>query len=240
MSYTFSKRFRTLSIAVFLLGAVTAGITFLSRVLARRSTPYTMTLTRTLTPRDGDPIHAATEVRYQRSDGSWKQVTVYFDRGGVVQKVDTMLGRVGEGVFQLDNENKALSFISPMEVRAGDTSVPNLRNDPKFVREDSVRGYKTNVLRFSEESGSGYVEVYYAPALRNFPVKTVTSSDGGTSVIEMTQIELGSPSESEFNELPAWPVNYDRYEQKIKAIDDTGQHEAADQMRQEMQKRLTP
>jgi hypothetical protein len=177
MSYIFSNRFKTLSITVFLLGAVTAGFAY-SVKLAQRPKPaigFTITSRQTAALVDGTPAGSITEVRYQKSDGSWKQVRTYFGPDGKMLKEDIGFGQSGRGVFHVDKENKALQFLSQMEVQTVNKAAYDRHKDEKFVRDDTVLGYKTEVLRFTQDDGSGYTDKYFAPALQGLPIKSGTS-----------------------------------------------------------------
>ncbi|MGB7926420.1 MAG: hypothetical protein WCF57_24475 [Pyrinomonadaceae bacterium] len=242
MSGATSKRIRTLSATVFVLGMITAAFAFtLNQVRKPKLVlAYTMVSKRTFTPSDGGkPRHEVTMVRYQKSNGMWKGVVTYFNPDGTVYKTTTTFGQPGRGVFQLDEGKRQISFISPMEQAVAELPLFDLRNDPRFIKEASVLGYTTLVLRDTEEDGSGdYTEDYHAPALRNLSIKTVAVSERGTSVLEPVELKVGEPDESEFNSLPDWKINYDLYQEKIQALEDSGRHEVADQMRQELQRRL--
>jgi hypothetical protein len=242
MSGTTSKRIRTLSVSLFGLGVMTAAFAFTLNQVRKPKLilAYTIVSKRIFTPSDGGaPRHEVTMVRYQKSDGTWKEIITYFNPDGTTYKKTAAFGQPGRGVFQLDEEKKELSFISSMEKALADLPLFDMRNDPRFVKEASVLGYKTFVLRSIEEDGSGdYTEDYYAPAFHNALLKTISFSGRGTSVLEPVEIKIGEPGEEEFSSLPGWKINYDRYQEKIQVIEDRGKHEMADQMRQELQRRL--
>lgn len=61
------------------------------------------------------------------------------------------------------------------------------------------------------------------------------SSEGYSTVIEATKIELGEPAASEFADLPNYPVGFDFYEAKIQIMESRGNHDLAEQMRQLLQ-----
>lgn len=239
MSYVISNRFKTLSVAMLLLGAVTAGYAYSTRLVQQRrhgAVAFTLTSRQTATPADGTPAGTITEVRYQKSDGTWKQVRTYFGPDGKMLKEDIAFGQVGRGVFHVDEENKALQFLSQMEAVPVNRAGYDRHKDEKFVREEMVLGYRTEVLRFAKNDGSSYMEEYYAPALGGLAIKTVTVNSRGTSVKEPVQIQLGEPPESEFIVLPGWPVRYDFYQDKIRTAEERGEHETVKQMREVLQR----
>ena len=194
-----------------------------------------MTSRQVHTPADGAPVLVADIERYQKSDGSWRLTTTYYNPDGTIRKVDTSFGQLGRGVFQVNEKAMRLNFISPMSPQTNIVSASDMRKDPNFVREDSVLGYETFVSRQSEEDGA-YAEVYRAPALQGMAIKIIFSSGAGTTVIEPTRIALGEPSETVFTAVPDYQVNYGDFENKIQAIEESGKHETAKQMRQELQK----
>ena len=209
----------------------------LAYALNRPPTPkpkvgFTVVSKQTVTPSEGQPPrHGYTEVRYQRSDGSWKQVNTYASPDGKFVKEDIGYGLVGRGVFQADRKNRVLYFLSSMEPESVNLTT-DLRRAENYVRDDSVLGYETRVLRFPSDDGTSYTESYYAPALQNVAIKSVSVSEGGTSVTEAVEIRLGEPPEGEFAGMLDWPVRYDRYEEKIQVLEDRGRRDTAEQMRQ--------
>ena len=232
------NRLRALSIIVFIVGTVTAGLGY-SLNWSMQSTSglgFTITSKETFTPSDGGtPLLGITKVRYQKSDGTWKEVRTYHNPDGTVKEINTAFAQIGRGVFQVDEKNRTLTFISFKRVKQLDSTTYDPRKDPRFIREDSVFGYQTQVLRFPEDDGSGYTEIHLAPALQNFPIKQVHVSSKGTAVEEPVKIEVGNPPESVFKSLPDWPVKYDDFKDKIQATEDAGNHEMAEQMRHELQ-----
>lgn len=241
MSSTTSKRIRTLSVAVFLLGVVTAAFALtLNQVRKPRSVlAYTIISKRTFTPADGGaPRHEVTMARYQKSDGTWKELITYFDPNGAFYKKTTAFGQPGRGVFQVDEEKKEMSFISPMESAIADLPLFDLRNDPRLVKEASVLGYQTFVLREIEDSSGDYTENYLAPAFHNLSLKSISFSERRMSVLEPVEIKIGEPNEGEFTSLPNWEIKYDLFQEKIQVLEDRGNNEVADQMRQELQRGL--
>ena len=228
------KRMRLISVTIFVMGAMTASLAYAINY-TRRPNGFTMISRQVHTPADGAPVLVADIERYQKSDGSWRLTTTYYNPDGTIRKVDTGFGQLGRGVFQVNEKATRLNFISPMSPQAHVVSASDMRQDPNFVREDSVLGYETIVARQSEEDGA-YAEVYRAPALQGMPIKIVFSSGAGTMVIEPTSIALGEPSETVFTEMPDYQVNYVNFENKIQAMEESGKHETAKQMRQELQK----
>ena len=227
------KRMRLISVTIFVMGSITASLAY-AIDYTRRPNGFTMTSRQVHTPADGAPVLVADIERYQKSDGSWRLTTTYYNPDGTIRKVDNGFGQLGRGVLQVNEKAMRLNFISPMSPRAHVVSASDMRKDPNFVREDFVLGYKTFVSRQTEEEGT-YAEVYRAPALQGMPIKIIFSSEAGTTVIEPTQIALGEPSEVVFTAMPEYQVDYEGFENKIRALEASGKHETATQMRQELQ-----
>ncbi len=164
-------------------------------------------------------------------DGSWKQVGTYTSPDGKIKKEELGFGLIGRGVFQVDKRERVLYFLSAMTASPLYVS-SDLRRDERYVRDDSVLGYETRVLRFKADDGSGYTENYYAPGLQDLLIKTVSVSENGVSVAEAVQILLGEPNEDEFGSVPDWPIRYERFEEKIESLKEAGNEDAAEQMRQ--------
>ena len=227
------KRMRLISVTIFVLGAITASVAYAINY-TRRPNGFTMTSRQVHTSADGASALVADIERYQKSDGSWRLTTTYFNPDGTIRKVDNGVGQLGRGVFQVKETTKLLNFISPMSPQTHVVSADDMRKDPNYVREDSVLGYQTFVSRQPGEDGA-YAEVYRAPALQGMPIKIIFSSGAGTTVIEPIKIALGEPSETVFTAMPDYQVNYVDFENKIQAIEESGQHETAKQMRQQLQ-----
>lgn len=240
MREAFSNRMRAVSVVLFVLGIVTAILAYSVNHARKPKPPIALTMIskQTITP-PGEPSQQGfTKIRYQRSDGSWKQVTTYTSADGKTKRKELVFGLNGRGVFQVDEQHRVLQFLSAMT--AGSPYVSSdLRRDERYVKDDSVLGYETRVLRFKADDGSSYTENYYAPGLQDLPIKTVTVSENGVSITEAVQIRLGEPSEDEFRSLPDWPIRFERFEEKIESLKEAGNEDAAEQMRQQLnQERL--
>lgn len=237
MSNRFTKAIRLLIVVVFLLGVITAGVgSAVNYARTPRGSGHTITYTQTFVSADGKRSLNATKVRYQRADTTWKEIATYYNPDGTVLSSNTSYSLNGRGVFALDEKNKRLNFIGPRLHQVHQFSEVEVRKDPGFVREDSVLGYKTLVIRSSDDEGSEYSEFHRAPALQGANLKTVfASGEGHSTIFEATEIERGEPAASEFAAIPDYPVNYAAYEKKIRIQESRGNHELAEQMRQALQ-----
>ena len=244
MSQTSMKRLRFASVSIFLLGAMTAALAY---SINHRHSPkppsgFTMIQRQTFTPAEGGkPVLKADIQRYQKSDGSWVLMHTYYLPDGTFDKADKGFGQLGRGVFRVDENSKALSFLSPMAadqpIFSADAFTEHMRKNTRFSREEMVLGYKTLVLHSPGEEGA-YDEIYYAPELQGMIIKNVFAYPFGVEVIEPTSIALGEPPDSLFAK-PDYPVDYRHFEKKIEATEKAGNREVAEQLRQQLQKQKT-
>jgi hypothetical protein len=238
MKFRALKIFKILAVAVFMAGVVAAGLAYtVKRAQGEHpSVGFYMASTQVFTPAGGQPSLHATIERHQKSDGSFKSVTTYYKPDGTVRRVDTGFGQTGRGVFQVDEKKRSLNFISPMRDSAHVLTEAMMRQDPHVVRDETVSGYKTIVVRLPDSDGSGgYTELYGAPALQGEIIKSVSVSESGVTVIEPTKIVTGEPDAAVFAAVPAYPVNYDQFEEKIKSLEEAGNLKAAEEMRRRLQ-----
>lgn len=202
-----------------------------------RQSAYTVTWTHTATSTDGRTHPLQTTTRYQRGDGAYKLVHTYHAQGKVAERVEVYFGFDGLGVFRLDAERKRLVFTAPLVEDASEDVRTALREDPRFEREEDVRGQNAFVLRTPR--GAGYAEEYRAPALGGLLIKRVEESARGRQVMEPTELVLGEPDASLFTELGQYPADYAAYEQSIAQMDRDEGREAAQLMRELMRRMQT-
>jgi hypothetical protein len=243
--------FRVISISLFVVGLMSAAVAYSwqrrDAVKLRHAKGFTI-VTRETTAfsdptiqRGPEQIDHVITVRYQKSDGTWKQIRTYRNSGGSVVKKDIGLGIPGRGVFQIDRQRGVLHFISPMPARENTSYVPisDGRDSPNFLKDDSVQGYATYVLRFPDDDGSGYVDMYFSPELDGQAIRTVTVFKGGVSIAEAIQIKFGDPDDRAFGSLPNWMVDYDHFQEKIRAMEDNGKPEIAAALRRQLEQHLS-
>ena len=184
-------------------------------------------------------IKRSEAIRYQRSDGTFKVVQLYYDFNEVVVKKNVIFGIPGQGVFGLNSPNGPLEFHSAMPPKEKTSYV---RDDdghsyPSFVRDDTVQGYRTYVLRFQEDDG-GYYEMYCAPELDNEPVLTVSMSPGSVGITDTVEVIPGDPDDKAFGPLPNFLVSYEFFKSKIAITEKAGNHEIAEAMRRELNEQI--
>lgn len=179
--------------------------------------------------------------RYQKSDGTWKEVRTAYKTNGKVLREAIQFGIPGRGAFEVDKRHGVLDFISSMPPKEVTSYVPitDGHEHPRFIRHDIVQGYKTYVLHYVVGEDGSYEDEYYAPDLDGYPIKSFKFASYGSSITEAMQITLGDPDESVFGSLPNWLVDYDRFKKSIQAIEDDGHHETAEAMRRELEKEPT-
>jgi hypothetical protein len=251
MSNSFSARIKLASIAMLIAGLVSVALAYSLKqgnsVKLRHAKGFTIVTKESVTMNDptiqaqpGQADYVIT-ARYQKSDGTWKEVRSAYKSSGKVLRENITFGIPGRGVFQVDKDRGVLSFISQMPPKEETSYVPinDGHNHPRFSRDAVVQGYNTYVLHYVVAEDGSYEDEYYAPDLDGYPIKSFKFAPYGSSVTEAIQITLGDPDESVFGSLPNWFVDYDRFQKKIQAIEEDGHHETADAMRRELERELT-
>jgi hypothetical protein len=249
MSNRVSLRLKLASLAVLVVGMVSASVAYsLKAGNAPRTRPrkgFTITTKETTTLNnpaqwtDPQKIDHKISVKYQKTDGSWKQVTSYYKANNELVREDIRYGVPGQGVFAVDKARGTLDFISSMAPVSETSTVPfrDGHAHPNFLKDELVAGYQTYVLRFPDEDG-GYMDISLASELDDFPVRRVTVSDSVTSISEVVSVEWGDPDDKQFGSLPQWLVNFGQYKQKIKALEDMGNQATADNMRRTLDQEI--
>ena len=171
---------------------------------ARGQMGFTLKITQTIYRSDGSaPTRGYDKTRYYKADGSWKNVTNY--AGG---RVAIAYAQPGRGVFELDDNDQKLVYVGGS---SGQVMTEEFwRNNPGFVGEETILGYKTFHIHQVEANGQS-IDTYFCPALQGNSLKTITiSSKGSRTVTEVTQVTLGEPS---FEHIPNYPVDKSRFEE---------------------------
>jgi hypothetical protein len=249
MSHKSFARFRAISIAILVIGAVSAGFAY---SLHKRNGPqlrhrkgFTLRTRDTnvlfvqrLQPFPNEIAYADT-IRYQKSDGTFKAVRTYYHVTGRVVKKEITFGIPGQGVFSINNAKGALNFLSSMPPKETTSyaRIDDGHGQPTFLRDDWVQGYQTNVLRFPDEDG-GYLDMYCAPELDGQPIREVNVSSGGVGITEVVQIILGDPDDRVFGPLPNLLVNYDFFKRKIALMEEAGKHDTAEALQRELDEQI--
>jgi hypothetical protein len=249
MNKAFSRRMRVLSIALFVMGVVSAVIAYALPQKGPKTRPAKgFTIVTKETIKLNDPKEQANPqqsdyvitVRSQKSDGTFKEVRTAYKNDGKVIRQQITFGTPGDGVFQ-DTGKGELEFLSAMPSTEITSLVPivDSHSDPRFVREEVVQGYNCYVLRYEVDKDGSYEEEYYAPELDNYAIRSVKVAPYGVSTTEMVQLTLGNPADDVFTSVPKKPVKYDAFKNKMKALEDDGKQEAADAMRRDLEHRLS-
>lgn len=250
MADSSSTRIKFVSIALLIAGMVSVALAYSLKqangVKLRYAKGFTVVTKETVTMNDprmqSEPRQAdyVITVRYQRSDGAWKEARTAYKSNGTILRENIQFGTPGRGVFDVDKARGALSFISSMPPKEVTSYVPitDGHEHPRFLRDDTVQGYKTYVLHYVVAQDGSYEDEYYAPELDGYPIKSFKFAPYGSSITEAIRITLGDPDESVFGSLPNWMVDYERFKKKIQAIEDDGHHEAAEVVRRELEREL--
>lgn len=250
MKHRFSKQMKVLSIVLLVVGMVSAALAYslkkVNGLKVRHAKGFTLVTKETITlndpaeqaqPQQADYVITTT---YRRSDGAWKTVKAAYKADGALLRKDVGFGLPGRGVFQIDSAQGVLNFLSSMPPKET-TSYVAIRDghdEPRFSRDEVVRGYKTYVLHYDLAGDGTYEEEYYAPELDYYALKGVKVAPYGSSVTEMIQLTLGEPDESVFASLPNLLVNYDHFKKKIEAVEADGNREAAEGLRRDLEQQM--
>lgn len=205
--------FKRLSVSVFLLGVLTFAIgygiqsanTKTVNSVENLRAGVKVTYNQMRVSHDGSEKVLQNKIeRWQKADGSWKELITVFNREGAVIGSGTKYAVNGRGVFQVDEKNKQLHFLGARPETLPAFSENGYRKSSNFVGEGSVLGYKTLVERSSTS------EFHSAPDLQGLRLKTIFfgSEDQPKTVIEAVNIELREPTSEEFGKLPDYPVVY--------------------------------
>ena len=247
MEFQFGGKFKLLAVVLLVGGVVSVTLAYswqrANGPARRPAKGFTLITKETVTLKDPAAQAEARQAdyvitaRYQKSDGTWKEVRTAYKSSGKVLREDITFGLPGQGVFQVDKDQGVLHYLSqmPPKEETSYVAITDGHDNPRFSRDDIVQGYKTYVLHYVVADDGSYEDEYYAPDLDGSMIKSIKSSPYGSSVTEAIQITQGDPDESVFGSLPDLVVNYDRFEKKIKAIEADGRHETAEALRRELQ-----
>lgn len=229
---------RYLAIVILILGVVSTSIGLEVRRHRQHSyresttPPFTMVSRQTFltrSPADKGLLNAM-KVRFQRSDGNWKEVTTYYKQDGAVLTISKEFGITSRGVFEVHDNTRTLLFLSPKRHSVHAMDEEEFRQSAEFRREDTVLGF--NVLVQHMANADAESELAFAPALGGALLKVIDAGSAGFTVIEPLKIDLGEPSESEFADIPDYPFDYRFYEGQIKSEESRGHREVASRMRE--------
>lgn len=232
MKTILAHKLRFASLAVLGLGVVALILAYQSRATSQEGRQgFTLYSTMTTIMQDGSQAITGNRIRYQRADGSFKQVTNYLAPDGTVTKTDILFGSPNRGVFLVEERAKKIQFLSSLSEKSIALSEKDLHSSHRnIVREETLMGYRVLVARDGDDST--YTELYHAPSLMGFQIKTVSVGPDSTLKIEPTKIVPGNPAASEIAKVPRYPMAYDLFEEKIKTVEERGGVEAAQQMRE--------
>jgi len=240
-------RINLISTTLLVVGLVSAAVAYsvkqFNSVKRKPAQGYTLVTKETAIPisgsESGRDLGYRITTRYQKSDGSWKRIRVYYSADGKPFKADTGFGIPGKGVYQVDPSRTTLHFMSslPPKEETSYVVIRNGREHSNFLKYEVVQGYETYVLRFPDQEG-GYTDLYCASALDGRPIRRVTVSSTGVAIEEAVQINLGDPDDKIFENLPQWFVSYERFKERIQAMEEVGKSETASAMRGELERQL--
>ena len=235
----FALKLKVLAISFFLIGLASAAISYGFQETTNQSTEnlekkdakvfYRITIQ---SSKDSAPVLFATKYRLQKADGSWKEtMTNYAPDGSVLDSHDTYAIN-GKGVYAVSEKTKTLSFRAERPSEAFQFSETKYKESPNYTGISEVAGFRTLVQRVPYGT-SDITEFYAAPDFNGLFLKCISKSNDAVTIEEATEVKVEPISEKEFGMLPDYPINYNSYQNKIKAVESVN-NEQAEQMKKNL------
>lgn len=237
----YQKILKPVAVIIFLLGLVAFVISYRNpsaqTIGSGKAMPsFTATYSQTFTPSGSERPWVQSRIeRWQKSDGSWKEITTDYDKEGVTIGTYTKYAVNGRGLFRIAENDKQLRFLSARPDVIPAFSQESFRKSPNFSGESAVVGYKTLIERITQEDGST-TEFHHAPELNGLVMKIISTSEAGITVIEATEIQIRTISDSEYGVMPDYPVVYDSYKNASDSTRANGNPDAAKEMEKNIPK----
>lgn len=178
---------------------------YLNKVMAGKpvkNVPRSFVATYTVTnvQNGAEPVVSEIQIHTVKSTGDYK-FTSYDVKTGATRN----LIAAGDSVYEIKADGIRYSGIAwTEEMREKMRSSQFLRSSPQFVREETVAGMRTFVLR-GEGSGD-WIEKYYAPETGGTALKTVmNTNNGGYRITEAINVQFRDVSDDEVA-LPNLPI----------------------------------
>lgn len=203
-----------------------------------RQPAFTISWERTETSPDGQSRLLRITTRYHRADGLYKLVHTYPAQESQPGRVETYFGYVALGLFRLDEARQRLVFVAPQSDEQSEDVEAALRADPRFDREEDVRGQHALVMRTLGADEAEYTEEFHAPGLDGLLVKRVEHSPMRREVWEPMSMEFGEPAASLFTDLDRYRPDYTHYEREIQKTERDPQQRRAAQVMRELMARM--
>ena len=186
-------------------------------------TPYTMTRTKTLYPNGGTPFLKAVFTRFQKSDGSFKEIIQTYKPDGTPGETGTLIGVASRGVFSVNEATKTLVFQSQKDHVFHLLNEKAMKeNTATYLGEKTILGFRCLGQRDPEDT-----ETYISPEL-GFPLLETITGSTDRVVTEAIRVDLGEPADFQ---LPDYRVDYTRYENRIANMEKEGRPDLAKQMK---------
>ena len=238
MKKLMKHKLRLISFSILIAGMISIALVYYSKAKAPQAMQgFTLYSTMFTTPKDGQPVKTGSRIRYQRSDGRFKQETTYYNADGSVRKVDVLFGQPNRGVFSIDENSRTTEFVSTLHPSSIIRSEEDLHQSHRnVIREERILGYRVLVARPNDDGNGSYTELYHAPDLMGFHIKTVDVNAAGYKlVIEPTRIVPGDPPAAALSDDRNYPASFESYEQKVKALEERGETQTATEMKRILQ-----
>jgi|GEM_PF-2029448 len=160
-------------------------------------------------------------VKVVNAERAWREVTFY--TGGA----RTEDGSDGESCFNVSGDSLQYQQEDNTFTDQFNSEVA-LRNNPEFVRTETVAGLTTFVLRSRENDGFWF-EQWYSPKTGGLALKLVVHDTMSERITEAVSVQFRDVSEQEVS-LPPLPVRLDDAEKEVLRLRSGGEHETADRL----------
>ncbi|NOT59579.1 MAG: hypothetical protein HOP19_05060 [Acidobacteria bacterium] len=174
-----------------------------------------------LTPTGGEPRIIGRDEAYFSADGRRRKNLFISEAGGAetCKKVDVW--DPGLGAFHEDSTKKQLVYVAAYESFGGEIDINNVQQNPEYVRDEEILGYKCALMRSVLSDGT-IIESYNAYNFATFPLKIVSQNKERIQVWEPTIIDVGEVPNSALNYHAEWSVDFTKYEEDIQRMQAEG------------------
>lgn len=208
------KKFRQFSIIVLVFGFLTLTFSFYSTQKSQNiSQDIKVTYKQQTIFKDGTAPQQLISniVRLRKADGSWKEIITDFDENGSPKGTRVQYAINGRGLFKISEKQKKLFLVADRPGPPAAFSADSMKKQPNFIKEDSLVGYKTIILRDGSDE-INYTEKHYAPDLNGLLLKWIDANAEYTNLLEAVEVKIETITPEDFGELPDYPIDNSYYQ----------------------------
>ena len=215
-----TKVMQLCSVLLLILGVAVFAGALIKRERAKPEKPVPFVVTYQHYRRTQDSVTpTGMTVKVVNAERAWREVTFY--AGGA----RTEDGSDGVSCFKVSGDS--LQYQQEDNTFTGQfNSEVALRNNPEFVRTETVAGLTTFVLRSRENDGFWF-EQYYSPKTGGLVLKLVVHDTVSERITEAVSVQFRDVSDQEVS-LPPLPVRFDDAERSVDQFRSAGNHEQGD------------